>query len=383
MKFSKRTSYIDISGIRKMFELAKGEGVINLGLGEPNFPIPEESKKAIVDALKEDFTHYTQSNGFSELREGIAKKLEGNGISASPEEIIVTSGASEALEIALLTLLDEGDEVLLPDPGFVSYAPLTRIAGSVPVPYNVREEEDFEINALAIEERITPKTKVIIINSPGNPTGAVSRGKEVKEIARIAEKHGIPIISDEVYDEIIYEGEHHSIARHTDLAVTVNGFSKSYAMTGLRLGYVHAKEEVIEEMLKVHQYVQASACSLSQAAALAALGASSDFTKDLVSALKKRRDLIVSLLNEIEGVSCKKPKGAFYAFPNFSAYGASSTLAINILKEAEVVVTPGTAFGRNGEGYLRFSYATSEENISEGIERIADYLKVCLSRART
>lgn len=377
MKFSKRTSYIDISGIRKMFELAKGEGIINLGLGEPDFPIPEESKKAIMDALEEDFTHYTPSNGLSELRERIAKKLEGNGISSSPNEIIVTSGASEALEIALLAVVDEGDEVLLPDPGFVSYAPLTRIAGGVPVPYSVREEEDFEVNASVMEERITSKTKVIIINSPGNPTGAVSEKKEIKEIAGIAEEHGIPVISDEVYDGIIYEGEHHSIGKYTDLAVTVNGFSKSFAMTGLRLGYVHAREEVIEEMLKVHQYVQASACSLSQAAAIAALEAGGDFTKDMVGVLKKRRDLMVGLLNEIEGVSCKKPRGAFYVFPNFSAFGGSSRLAMDILKEAGVVVTPGTAFGKNGEGYLRFSYATSEENIAEGIERIADYLKAC------
>ncbi len=376
MEFSKRTSQIDISGIRKMFELAKGEGIINLGLGEPDFPIPEVSKKAIIGALQSDFTHYTPGKGVPELREAIVKKLKTNGIDADPEEILVTSGGSEALEIALLALLDEGDEVIIPDPGFVSYAPLIRIAGGVPVPFEVMEENNFELNPTSIEDKITEKTKVIIINTPGNPTGAVSDKKDIKKIADIADEHEIYVISDEVYDEIIYEGEHHRIGRYTDMAITVNSFSKTYAMTGLRLGYLHAKEEAVEEMLKIHQYVQASTCSLSQAAAIAALQSGAEFTTQMVSTLKKRRDLVVGLLREIDGVECLRPKGAFYVFPNISKLGGSSKLAQDILKNAKVVVTPGTAFGRYGEGYLRFSYATSEENIIEGFRRISEYLKI-------
>jgi aspartate aminotransferase len=376
MEFSKRISYIDISGIRKMFEASNKEDIINLGLGEPDFPIPDESKKAIRKALKEDLTHYTPSKGLLGLREVIVNQLSGNGIEADTEEIIVTSGASEALEISLLALLNEGDEALIPDPGFVSYQPLIRIGGGVPVPFEVREEEGFDFNPKSIEEKITKKTKVIVINTPGNPTGAVLKKEDLEEIARIADEHELYIISDEVYDKIVYEGEHISIGRYSDNVITVKSFSKNYAMTGLRLGYLHAKKEVVEEMLKIHQYIQASACSLSQAAAIAALKGGGEFTKEMVEVLKKRRNLILQRLNDFEGVSCKPPNGAFYVFPNFKVYGPSSKLTLDILKHTGVIVTPGTAFGGNGEGYLRFSYATSEKNIEEGLDRIRDYLNI-------
>ncbi len=374
MKFSKRTSYIDISGIRKMFELSSSENVINLGLGEPDFPIPAESKRAIIEGLESDLTHYTPGKGIPELREAIAEKLRKRGIHRDSKDMIVTSGASEALEIALLAMVDEGDEVLLPDPGFVSYAPLTRIAGGTPVAYRISEEDSFEPQPSEIRDKLTSRTKVLIINSPGNPTGAVSQRSDIEEIARIAEENDIFILSDEVYEEIIYRGEHHSPCQYTDKAITVSGFSKSYSMTGLRLGYVHAKAEIVEEMLKVHQYVQASACSLSQAAAVAALKTGTSFTNRVRKELKARRDLMVDLLNEIRGVECKKPDGAFYVFTSFSKYGSSGALSMNLLKEAEVITTPGTAFGRNGEGYLRLSYGTSEKNIIEGLGRIKRYL---------
>jgi aspartate aminotransferase len=376
MGFSKRTSFIDISGIRRMFELSKGEGIINLGLGEPDFPIPDESKNAVVEALKNDLTHYTTGKGLINLREGIVKKLSKNGVSANPEEVVVTSGASEALEIALLALVDPGDEVLIPDPGFVSYAPLTRIAGGVPVPFELREEDNFELNPESLEKLITTNTRAIIMNSPSNPTGAVFSKKTVKELANIAEEQGLYVISDEVYDEILYEGKHYSLGRYTDQSITVNSFSKSFAMTGLRLGYVHAKEDVVEEMLKIHQYIQASTCSLSQAAAIAALESADEFTRNIVKVLKRRRDLIMRLLSEIPVVECTEPKGAFYVFPNFKAYGDSSKLALNILKEARVVVTPGAAFGRGGRGHLRFSYSNSKEKIAEGLSRISNYLNI-------
>ncbi len=370
MKFSNRTSYIDISGIRKMFELSSGKDIINLGLGEPDFPISEESKKAISKAVEDDFTHYTPGKGIPELRGEIAKRISEGGLYSDPENIIVTSGASEALEISLLALLDEGDEVLVPDPGFVSYRPLTRIAGGVPTPYGVYEKDSFEPLPESVREKISQRARAIILNSPGNPTGAVSKERDVREIAEIAVENDLFIVSDEVYERLIYEGSNHSPGRYSDNSIVVNSFSKTYAMTGLRLGYVSAREEIIEEMLKIHQYVQASTCSLSQAAAVSALRSGEDYTDGMRKELRIRRDLMVDLLREIEGVSCVRPRGAFYVFANFSDYGGSGELSMKILKDAKVIVTPGTAFGENGEGYLRFSFGTSREKISEGIERI-------------
>ncbi|MFQ6137207.1 MAG: pyridoxal phosphate-dependent aminotransferase [Candidatus Hydrothermarchaeales archaeon] len=372
-KFSGRVKYIDISGIRKMFELAKAGGIINLGIGEPDFSIPPQSKAAIKEALDEDFTHYTPSKGIMELREALVKKLKSeNGIISNVEEIIVTSGASEALALGILTIVDPGEEVIIPDPGFVSYPPLIRTANGVPVPVQVKEENEFDFDVNDIEERITTNTKAIIINSPSNPTGAVSSKDVIKGIAQICDEKGIFVISDEVYEKIIYEGKHHSIAKFTDMAITINSFSKSYAMTGLRLGYVHSKLEIIEEMLKIHQYLQASTSSLSQRAALAALREGEKFINEMVGTFRERRDIMVELLNEIRDVDCLKPRGAFYAFPNFSKRGNSRELVMEFLKKAKVVATPGTAFGDHGEGYVRFSYATSRSNIEEGIRRIRE-----------
>lgn len=359
-----------------MFELAKDRDTINLALGEPDFSIPQEAKDAILHALEEDFTHYTPNKGIIELRSAIVGRLEEKGVILDEEEVILTSGASEALHLAILALVDNGDEVLIPDPGFVSYRPLVEIAGGRAVPYLLREEDAFAPDLEAVEELITGKTKMMIINSPSNPTGAVFSKASVKGIAEVAEDKGVTILSDEVYDEIVYEGEHHSIGKYSDGAVVVNGFSKSYAMTGLRLGYVYADLEITEEMLKAHQYIQASTCSLSQMAALAALG-SKGFIDSMVSVLRERRDLAAAQLSEIPGVRCLRPEGAFYVFPNFSRYGDSRTMVMKILKEAKVVTTPGTAFGAGGEGYIRLSYATNKEKIEEGINRI----RRCLSEA--
>jgi aspartate aminotransferase len=375
MEFTNRLRYIDISGIRKMFELARAEGIINLAIGEPDFGIPPESKEAIKKALDEDFTHYTPNKGVMQLREALVKKLKKeNGIKTDIEEIIITSGGSEALLLAILAIVNPNDEVLIPDPGFVSYKPLVRIAGGIPVSIPIKEENEFVFNLEDIEKKATEKTKMIVINSPSNPTGAVFSKDIVKGIAELCEKHDLSVVSDEVYEEIIYEGKHYSIGKYTDKAITVNGFSKSYAMTGLRLGYVQAKLEVVEEMLKIHQYIQASACSLSQRAALAALQTSEKFVENMVRTFKRRRDLIVELLNEIDDVNCLKPQGAFYVFPNFSKHGKSGKLVMNFLKDAKVVVTPGTAFGDYGEGYIRFSYATSANKITEGVKRIKNYI---------
>ncbi|NOZ59466.1 MAG: pyridoxal phosphate-dependent aminotransferase [Euryarchaeota archaeon] len=376
MRFAKRLSAIDISGIRKMFELAKARDVVNLALGEPDFGIPRSAKQAIISALEEDFTHYTPNKGIPELRAAIAEKLRReNGINADEEDIIVTSGASEALHLAILALVEPGDEVLVPSPGFVSYSPLVRLAGGTPVEYPLRESNAFEPRVGDLEERLTERTRLIVVNSPSNPTGAVFSKRTVREIARLAESRGIPLLSDEVYERIIYEGEHHSFARYYAETITVNGFSKSYAMTGLRLGYVHAPGEAIEEMLKIHQYIQASTVSLSQVAALAALERGEEHVREMVERFRQRREIIMEELGSIPGVSCVLPRGAFYAFPNFSSYGSSGELAMALLKHAKVVVTPGTAFGREGEGYLRISFATGEESIREGMRRIRGYLE--------
>jgi aspartate aminotransferase len=371
--FAKRLDYIDISGIRKMFEMAGGRDIINLALGEPDFPIPPESKEEIKRAIEEDFTHYTPNKGILELREELAKKFENRGIKTDPQQIIVTSGASEALFLAIMAFVDVKDEVLIPDPGFVSFNPMVRLAGGLPISVPLKEEDGFVIDLEEVKKRISKKTKMLIVNSPSNPTGAVFPKETIKGLAEICEDYNIMALSDEVYEDIIYEGKHYSVGQYTDNSIVVSAFSKTYAMTGLRLGYLKSTNEAVEEMLKVHQYIQASTCSLSQVAALAALK-TKGFVEAMVKVFKKRREIAVDLLNKIDGVTCSLPKGAFYVFPNFSKFGRSSDLSMEFLKEAKVITTPGTAFGQYGEGFIRFSYATSENNISKGIERIRKYL---------
>ncbi|GBE55306.1 MAG TPA: pyridoxal phosphate-dependent aminotransferase [Euryarchaeota archaeon] len=368
-----RVTEIDISGIRKMFELAGGD-VINLAIGEPDFPIPEEAKEAIYQALREDFTHYTSNKGIIELREALAEKLKKeNGVDAGAEEIIITSGASEALHLAFQAFINNGEEVLIPNPGFVSYDPLAKLAQGKSVYYPLRFEEGFIPDIEDIKKRMSSKTKMIVLNSPGNPTGAVYPEEVIKAIAEIAEDYHALLVSDEVYEKIIYEGEHISPGAFSDNVITVNGFSKSYAMTGLRVGYLSAGDELVEEMLKVHQYIQASVNSPAQRAALAALGSKS-FIENMVGELRERREIILKLLGGIEGVRVNRAGGAFYVFADFSAYGDSQYLATELVR-AGVVVTPGTAFGSLGEGFLRFSYATSRGNIKEGVSKLKGYLE--------
>jgi len=369
LKFASRLSNVDISGIRRMFNLPKDKNLINLALGELNFGIPPKSKDAISQGLVENFTHYTPNKGIPELRTALVEKIKEPGVDYNDEEIIITSGASEALHLAILTIVDKGNEVLIPDPGFVSYSPLVNIASGKPVPYRLKEENSFYPEIKILKELINKKTKMIIINSPSNPTGAVFPKSILKEIADISEDQNITILSDEVYNEITYERNHQSIAKYSSNAIMVNSFSKSYAMTGLRLGYTYTERKIIEEMLKIHQYIQASTCSLSQISALAALR-SKDFVDFILTELLERRNLAYTLLKKIPGVECSIPQGAFYLFPNFSKFGKSETLAMRIYKEAKVVTTPGNAFGKEGEGYLRLSYGTDKDKIKLGINRI-------------
>ncbi len=357
--FSNRVKSLDISGIRKMFE-GTGPNAINLGLGQPDFDTPQHIKKAAIDAINEGFTGYTANLGMPELREALSKKFrQENNISIAPNEVIVTSGASEALHLALHALVDRGDEVLVPDPGFVSYSPLSKLAGGKVV--GVPLGEKLTLTPDAVNERLTRKTRAIIINSPSNPTGTVQTREEIRGLAEIAEENDITIISDEVYEHFIYEGEHVSPAQFTDNVITISAVSKTYAMTGWRIGYAAAHKDYIEQMLKVHQYIQACACSISQKAALAAIEGPQDCVREMRESFRVRRDILMEGLNSM-GIKCVKPQGAFYAFPEVADEEAPSKLIKN-----GVIVTPGSAFGEKGKGHLRISYAASEENLREAL----------------
>ncbi|MGB9938159.1 MAG: pyridoxal phosphate-dependent aminotransferase [Methanobacterium sp.] len=362
---AKRCKLIQLSEIRKMFELTP-ENAINLSLGEPDFDTPEHIREAVKQALDDGFTHYTSNNGILELREAISCKLaEENKVEADPENIIVTVGASQALYIALQALINKGDEVLTPDPGFLSYDAFVKLAEGKMVPISLKEENEFQMTADDVLDEITPKTKAIIMNSPANPTGAVMQKEDIKAIAEIAEDKGIYLISDEVYEKIIYEGKHYSPGRYTDNAITINAFSKTYAMTGFRIGYMAANPEITEELLKVHQYNVACASSLSQIAGLEALIGPQKCVKEMTDEFKRRRDLVVKRLNEM-GIKFKSPKGAFYAFPKVS----NSSQFVNDAIKAGVIIVNGSSFGKCGEGHFRISYAASYEKLEEAMNRL-------------
>ncbi|MDD3455070.1 MAG: pyridoxal phosphate-dependent aminotransferase [Methanothermobacter sp.] len=368
--YARRLKGISLSRIRKMFEV-EGEDIINLGIGEPDFEIPEDSKKAIIDALEEGFTHYTPNKGIPELREAIAKKLKSdNNIKRDPDDIIVTVGASEALYMCAQALIDKKDEVLIPDPGFLSYNACVKLAEGKPIPIPL-EGKNFRTNPETIESLIGKNTKAIILNSPSNPTGAVTEKDDIKAIAELAEEKNLIIISDEVYEKIIYEKKHYSPGQFTENAIIINGFSKTYAMTGLRIGYITAPREVIEELLKIHQYNTACAPSISQAAALSALKGPQRVVDHMVAEFRRRRNLMHKRLNNM-GIECNKPGGAFYMFPYV---GDEAKFTEKALEEG-VVVVPGSAFGYNGKDHVRFSYATSYDKIKEAMDRIENITDV-------
>jgi aspartate aminotransferase len=363
---AKRCKLIQLSEIRKMFELTP-ENAINLSLGEPDFDTPEHIREAVKRALDEGFTHYTSNNGILELREAISCKLaDENKIEADPDNITVTVGASQALYISLQALVNKGDEVLIPDPGFLSYDAFVKLAEGKMVPISLKEENEFQMTPEDVLDKITDKTKAIIMNSPSNPTGAVMQKEDIKGIAEIAEDHGIYLISDEVYEHIIYEGKHYSPGRYSDNVITINAFSKTYAMTGFRIGYMAAKPEITEELLKVHQYNVACASSLSQIAGLEALTGPQECVGEMVAEFKRRRDLIVKRLNEM-GIQFKAPKGAFYAFPKVD----NSLEFVNEAIKAGVIIVNGASFGKCGEGHFRISYAAAYEKLVEAMDRLA------------
>jgi aspartate aminotransferase len=366
--FSKRVTEIDISGIRKMFEAA-GADAINLGLGQPDFDTPLHIKQAAIDAINEGFTGYTANLGIVELRKALSNRFKSqNNFEVAPDDIIITSGASEAIHIALLALVEPGDEVMVPDPGFVSYSALTKLSGGIVV--GVPLSEDFTLTAGTVAECITDRTKVLIINSPSNPTGSVQTRDEIRGLCEVANDHDIVIISDEVYEYFIYSGEHVSPAAFLDNTVTINATSKTYAMTGWRLGYAAAPHEITQQMLKAHQYVQACANSIAQKAALAAVTGPQDSVIEMRDHFRRRRDLLMKGIKDI-GMDCVEPQGAFYAFPIVD----NSMDIVQKLLEKGVITVPGSSFGPNGEGHIRLSYAVNDNDILRALEIMGEVLK--------
>jgi len=363
--FSSRVERVSISGIREVFEAA-GDDAINLGLGQPDFPTPAHAREAAIAAIESGQSDaYTSNKGTLELREAISEKYaRDNDLSVDPENIIATAGGSEALHIAMEAHIDVGDEVIIPDPGFVSYDALTHLAGGTPVPVGLRD--DLTLDPEAVEEAITPKTKAFVVNSPANPTGAVQSPADMQQFAEIADDHDILCISDEVYEHIVFEGEHRTPLEFTEKGnvVVVNACSKTYSMTGWRLGWVTGPHERIERMLRVHQYAQACASAPAQYAAEAALSGPQDPVDEMVAAFEQRREVVLSGLEEM-GLDCPEPAGAFYAMPKVPEGWVDAVI------DRGVVVVPGDAFGARGEGYARISYATDLETIEDALAIMA------------
>ena len=357
-----RTKTIELSLIRKMFEVTNPDA-INLGIGEPDFDVPQNIKDAMKKSIDENDTHYTPNKGYIELREEIVKKFKkDNGINTNPDNVIVTAGASEGLYICAQAFIDSGDEVILPNPSFLSYEACINMANGKIVPVDCKMENEFKLKADDVLEKITPKTKAIMLNSPSNPTGAVMDKEDIKAIADLSMDHNFMIISDEIYEKIIYDKKHYSPAKYSDNVITLNGFSKTYAMTGLRIGYLTSNENYIEQLLKIHQYNIACASTTSQKGAYEALIGPQDEVEKMVSEFKRRRNLIVSRLNGM-GYETVNAEGAFYVFPKIEDEDFVQKAA-----KAGVITVPGIAFGSNGENHIRMSYANSFENIEKAMD---------------
>jgi len=364
--FSARTGRVSISGIREAFEAAD-EDAINLGLGQPDFPTPEHARRAAVEAIEAgEADDYTSNVGIEPLREAIAAKhVRDNDIEVDPSQVIATAGGSEALHLATEVHVEPGDEVLVPDPGFVSYRNLTHIAGGEPVGLPLRD--DLTLAPETVEEHITEDTAMFVVNSPANPTGAVQSVDDMRAFARIADEYDVVCLSDEVYEHQVFEGEHRSPMEfaETDNVVVVNACSKTYSMTGWRLGWVLASERRVGRMLPVHQYVQACATTAAQYAAEAALTGPQDPVEEMTAAFAQRRDVLLDGLEEM-GLETPTPKGAFYAMPRVPEGWVDAVI------ERGVVVVPGEAFGEHGAGHARISYANGIDRIEEAIEAMRE-----------
>jgi len=370
------------SGIRDFFEIVQSmKDVISLGIGEPDFVTPWHIREAAVYSLEKGKTGYTSNLGTPRLRRSIAAYVEKHfSVSYNPhDEIIVTVGVSEAIDLALRALLNPGDEVLYHEPCYVSYGPSIRLAGGVPVPVATRGEDEFALRAADLEKAVTKKTRLLMINFPTNPTGAVMPVEELKKIASFAVKHDLVVLTDEIYSELTYdELPHHSIAALPGMkerTVFLHGFSKAFAMTGWRIGYACGPADIIEAMMKIHQYSMLCAPIMAQEAAVEALERGTRSMERMREEYRLRRNFIVSSLNDA-GIPCHLPKGAFYVFPDISGTGLTSReFSLKLLETKNVAVVPGTAFGPCGEGYVRCSYATAMDQIKIAVERIADFVR--------
>ena len=376
---SKAITEIQPSGIRRFFDAASTmSNVISLGVGEPDFDTPWHVREEGIYSLEKGRTFYTGNSGLLELREEIGRYLDRRfGLSYSADEILVTVGGSEAIDIGFRTMLDPGDEVIIPEPCYVSYLPCVKLAGGVPVRLPLEEKDQFKLTKEKLLSAITDKTKILVLPFPNNPTGAILNREELQIIADIVKEHDLFVMSDEIYSELNYEGGHVSIASIPGMrerTIVINGFSKSYAMTGWRLGYAAGPKEIMKQMLKLHQFVIMCAPTTSQYAAIEALRNGDEDVRRMRESYDERRRFLVNALNEM-GLPCFEPKGAFYVFPNISAYGMTSEeFARRLLEQERVAVVPGTAFGECGEGFLRISYAYSIDNLKKALDKIEKFI---------
>lgn len=376
---SKEIRSIPPSGIRKFFDIVSDmDDAISLGVGEPDFDTPWHIREEGIYSLEQGRTFYTSNAGLKELKEEICKYLKkSQNIKYNEHEVFITVGGSEAIDVALRAMLDAGDEVLIPQPSYVSYEPCTILAGGKPVIIELKEENEFRLTKEELLNAITDKTKILVLPFPNNPTGAIMEKEDLMDIAEVVKEKDLYVLSDEIYSELTYSGKHVSIASLPGMkerTVLINGFSKAYAMTGWRLGYAAAPEAILEQMLKIHQFAIMCAPTTSQYAAVEALRNGAPDVKKMRDAYNQRRRF---LLNEFEkiGFDCFTPYGAFYTFPSIKKFGMSSDeFAERLLKEQKVAVVPGTAFGACGEGYLRISYAYSIEDLKLALERIAAFI---------
>ena len=373
---SDKSAALKPSGIRKFFDVvSEMPDAISLGVGEPDFDTPWFIRDEGIYALEKGRTFYTSNAGLKELRQEIAAYLNRRcGLTYDPlHEVVVTVGGSEAIDIGLRAMLDPGDEVLIPEPCYVSYLPCVQLADGVPVPIRLLEEHEFRLTAGQLEAAITPKTKVLIMPFPNNPTGAIMTREDLEAVAEVVLRHDLFVISDEIYSELTYGGDHVSIASMPGMGertVVINGFSKSYAMTGWRLGYAAGPAPIIEQMTKIHQFAIMCAPTVSQYAAVDALKNGDEAVAQMREFYNQRRRFVVSTLREM-GLDCFEPLGAFYVFPSIKKFGLSSEeFCSRLLEEEKVAVVPGTAFGDSGEGFVRISYAYSLDALKEALGRV-------------
>ncbi|MDP6422740.1 MAG: pyridoxal phosphate-dependent aminotransferase [SAR202 cluster bacterium] len=385
MKLAQRMSRL---GTETAFEVlakarrleAEGMNVIHLEIGEPDFESPENVVNAGSDAIVNGYTHYGPSPGFPELRDRIAEEISSTrGLSVTSDNVVVTPGGKPIMFFAILALVDQGDEVLYPNPGFPIYESMIEFVGGVPVPMQLHESSAFNVDVDEIAAQITDRTKLMIVNSPNNPCGSVIPVEDLERLANLAKEHDIVVLSDEIYNRFLYEGEHHSIAAFPgmrDRTIILDGFSKSYAMTGWRIGYGVMPQELVEPISRLATNSVSCTASFTQIAALEALSGPQENSYSMVEEFKKRRDIIVGGLNDIPGIRCPVPLGAFYVFPSIEDTGMSSQhFADSLLSEAGVASLAGESFGRFGNGYIRFSFANSTENLESALERIRKFVR--------